>query len=574
LIFRHSPIAAHHFSSMGPCRTLAASLGLMAAAMVVSVAEARESSLGEKASPIMLSKKNQEGKQDAIQLISIEDGKLQLREEAETWFDRIKQKQVYLIVLFGGVQQGKSTLATMLSCTFGQQNAAHFKTFREGDHQRKGTEGFWISKPFEFEQREYIVADIQGHDKLLGGEKENIIKILAMLSEVSAIFLQVVRSPFSLTQLNDIGHIFQDTRQHMISASESGLESQMHATDHPALMILVRYANDDLVQKSDDEVDEATKTMWAQLQVEKSEMATLIKNNFKNEHVSGTDVPFREHRIPTGKNLDNIGERFCDVLTDAENTLLKSQVETLKAKIQEQAARRELLVESKPKTLTGQVLWDFLLYGVNEMNLLGPLPQDEMWRHIMNAGCEVSGIKLAEKMLGETDKGALTKIKDYRKKHQESPNVAQEIDQIWDMNKREFETQRDQHLRKYEPVREMCNANITLHVNDFESQKDSIKKSAQLYISEVKRLEAERNADKFRKEADWERNKVFYSVVAIGLAVGGIALLCLANKVCSCFKSIAPARTPVYQQEMQNIRVEVAPPQYSEPQPPNWHPKH
>lgn len=549
--------------------------------------------------------------QDARKLLSISSGELVLDTSFRETFERINTP-VHLIVLFGKMKTGKSTLATLLSCALSPNTPSNFRAsafsgrFGEMEH----TDGLWVTKPFTVDGKVYILADMQGLDDGLtnigshSGEEHSakqlfhaLVKVLAMLSEVSAVFVQVAGAEWGQSQAADLGHILKTTRENMITTIseeqrlalvETGGDAVlMKSTNHPALVIVRQNQIAAEAEEDDETVQENGRRFFEGLRSVDANLPRLLSENFegvgRNVTVGDRSLkcPWQFHRLPVMREVGSLEGRDttydwmshkpfehgegCETLSNMtqdkwEGTMVPlyyHQLQELSQKVTRFAVSRQLAYgEAIAQPLTGPSLWNFLEFGVEQMNLIGPLPESELWKHIMSGGCKSKGEQMVEEGLVQGALNKIAKMVTFR-----SVDLSK-IEETWwqAMEQTKFGIKNFLAKGDFKAVRESCEAEIEKHIATLEETYAKLKAEGEAKVQKTLREQAEndrdlaqeqqRIAESARKKAEarvrnqakqlkqmqdeeFERNKILYTIWGGGALVAVLVVMKIVKSVFS-----------------------------------------
>jgi len=472
---------------------------------------------------------------------------------------------VYPLVMFGKYKSGKSTLATMISCKMAD-SPVHFPSHRiqQGvEHCDKRTMGLWVSPPFRSHDKTFVLLDMEGLGDTCSSKirRHALVKMIAMLTEVAAVFLQTTKKGLDDKDLEIIGTALKDTREHLITASEISQSDvpSVRSRNHAALILVTPVSESEIKETSEEKQWKQARDKFKQLSLVDKDFQRLLIENFDQAEDQPVEVDGRSHGVPwafqylpemraqvDGKKQHDLtydwvdhepfqGGKGCEVLENMssekwDGTIVpyyRTKIEELSGTIMARAVKREVIWgNGRGRPLTGPDLWDFLNIGVQEMNSIGPLPDDEMWRLIMGGGCEQKCREVVDKILGQ-EAGVLLEVKEILEKAQGN-DVSGIIEQKWS---RAFDTAKN-HLEplyheSFTAVRDSCKKSTKEYMETFVQEKDK-------YLVQAKLSKSEADLQRTITELDskvWEQNKFFYTIGLVATAIIALVLMRMWSQV-------------------------------------------
>jgi len=418
-----------------------------------------------------------------ILTVNAENGKLELG-RGDFWTDIAKlEDPLKLIMTFGGSQKGKSVVASMLGCEMNPDDPMQFPTYRgdkDADADRGETQGVWASKPFSIagdETAKYMLLDMQSLEKLAEYQQrrdgptlnyrrkeDELLKILALMSEVVSTFLYAVGDSATIADWNLLGTAMGETRRNLVLNSKDGekdeegkevnraapqdTEVNLKSHNKPALIFVPRQtdANAEAVMSDEFKVD--TAKLYAQAKSQKDILSAdtqgtwlLIERGFKLIKNGDNDIPFAISPVQdiTESSADNgefswgvlpaydssskgtacskyarmasarwkckvlIGTGQNQIQHPSNPTTYRLLIQYMTNLIKTEAPVRMLSWKGQldPVRLTGARMKAVLQNGIDEMNLIGPLPRVELWRKIMQDRCKTEVVEYLDYTHGE-----------------------------------------------------------------------------------------------------------------------------------------------------------------------------
>jgi len=251
------------------------------------------------------------------QLIGITaDGKLSMTNpEAQPgmqgFLNAIKAEEdvpLHVVVFFGSVKTGKSTVATMASCAFwsrdetqgtsGQEEPALFPPqnltdVADGGEAKHHTWGLWVSPPFTHNGRRFLLMDVEGLGNLpvdgVSGRKHNngLSKLVTLLTEITSVFVLVLKTgEIEETDFSPLGTALTTTRRNLVKGSKS------FSINAPALILTVRvhhlpkYLDGNTWEMSAQKLDGYATHQFGRLCEAKKDLADQLLNDFQNYEAS------------------------------------------------------------------------------------------------------------------------------------------------------------------------------------------------------------------------------------------------------------------------------------------------
>jgi len=390
------------------------------------------------------------------------------------------------------------------------------------------------------------------------------VKIIAMLTEVAAVFLQTTKKPWDVRDQEIIGTALKDTREHLITASEISNSDvpSVRSKNHAALIIVKPVSEQEIKESSEDEHQRKdAKDNFDHLGKVDRDFQRLLVENFNQAEDQTVEVDGRSHGMPwvfqylpemraqingngqADKTYDWLdhkpfeGGEGCEYLDhmSAEKwagTIVpkyRTKLEDLSNKIVARAVKREVTWgNGRGSPLTGPMLWDVLDYGVQEMNSVGPLPDDEMWRLIMGGGCEKKCREIVDNKLGP-ESGALAEINDLLARAKtDAIDVTGAINAKW---QRAFDAAKNLleslYHESFTAVRDSCKKSTEQYMQTFVNEKEK-------YFVKAKLSKSEADLLKTRKDLEsqiWEQNKFFYTVWLVAAAIVALVVMRMWRQV-------------------------------------------
>eukprot|EP00419_Tripos_fusus_P053924 CAMPEP_0172810276 /NCGR_PEP_ID=MMETSP1075-20121228/8697_1 /TAXON_ID=2916 /ORGANISM="Ceratium fusus, Strain PA161109" /LENGTH=646 /DNA_ID=CAMNT_0013649559 /DNA_START=60 /DNA_END=1997 /DNA_ORIENTATION=+ len=511
--------------------------------------------------------------QEAKQLLRINDeGDLVLEEGLKNQITGLGQKgshsePVYPLVLFGKFKTGKSTLATMISCTM-SKSPVHFPSHQihsQGtENCDKRTMGLWVSPPFRFNDKTFVMLDMEGLDDTCSSKirRHALVKIIAMLTEVAAVFLQTTKKPWDVRDQEIIGIALKDTREHLISASEVSTSDvpSVRSKNHAALIIVKPVSEKEIKDSSEEKHQRKdAKDSFDHMGDVDRDFQRLLVQNFDQAEDQSVEVDGRSRGMPWAfqylpemrAQVDGKGQadktydwmdhkpfesgEGCEYLEKMSEEkwagtivpLYGTKLEELSSKIVARAVKREVTWgNGRGSALTGPILWDVLEYGVQEMNNVGPLPDDEMWRLIMGGGCEKKCKGVVDSKLGP-EEGVLkwiNELLDRAKDDDVTDAITLKWDRAFDETKGVLEPL---YHESFTAVRDSCKKTTEEYMQTLVQEKENVFVKAKLSKSEADLVRTQKELE----NAIFEQNKFFYTIWLVAAAILAMVVMYMWKQV-------------------------------------------
>lgn len=307
-----------------------------------------------------------------------------------------------VIAVFGTTSSGKSTACRFLSCSL--KDPTDFPSSEIGaDHVP--TRGLWASHLVDTEGgRNIVLLDIEGTDNSEQDMhiEQALVKLLALLSEVTSVFVQLRRSAtIQSSDLKAIASFVSRVRSTLLQRPESFSGTNAGPGDNfPALLIA------HVLRKDVGDPLQAYKITKQALDAQRDVIGTIHENYIQLGQHEGVDLHFDYLPIYELPQAETLQEYIDD--TDNSTELLSKVGELVDYNVKPEKPlhfagrkflndidrlRDKILEVSRPRrdgenrNITPQTFRQILKRGVEEMNQVGPLSNMQFWEKIEVDSC-------------------------------------------------------------------------------------------------------------------------------------------------------------------------------------------
>ncbi|CAE7832397.1 fadB [Symbiodinium sp. KB8] len=308
-----------------------------------------------------------------------------------------------VVALFGTTSGGKSTTCRFLSCSMGVPT--NFPSSTIGP-QHEPTRGLWGSPVVDADGKHYIILDIEGFDNSEQDQKvaEAVLKLLALLSEVTSVFVQVRRTPtIQASDLEYIASFVSQVRSTLLKRPVATRGDAGPNDNFPALLI----AHVMPVHLSHDEQEAKAVEITRQALASQPEVIKTVSENYiELVHKEGLGLHFDyltiyelpmfeklQRHMDTAETPDDLLEKVRNLVDfnkeesspkyKAGQTFL-DDIDLLRDKIWNVSRAR---IDGRGRAITPQTFRQLLKWGVEEMNKIGPLSNVYLWEKIAIDAC-------------------------------------------------------------------------------------------------------------------------------------------------------------------------------------------
>eukprot|EP00930_Biecheleria_cincta_P055513 TRINITY_DN41830_c0_g1_i1.p1 TRINITY_DN41830_c0_g1~~TRINITY_DN41830_c0_g1_i1.p1 ORF type:complete len:586 (+),score=93.58 TRINITY_DN41830_c0_g1_i1:29-1786(+) len=373
--------------------------------------------------------------QKALQLFRFDNntGHIEFIDHSYLYDGEASNKPLEVIAVFGTTSSGKSTACRFLSCSL--KDPTDFPSSTIGANHVP-TRGLWASHMVDIEGgRNIVLLDIEGTDNSEQDMhiSQALTKLLALLSEVTSVFIQLRRTPtIQSSDLEDLASFVSRVRSTLLRRPDSfsGKDAGEH-DNFPALLI-AHVLSYDVYDTS-----QAYKITKQALEKQSDVIGTIHENYIQLGRHEGVNLHFEYLPIyevpgPRAREL----QRYIDTIDNS--TELLSKVGALADKNTEpdeplhwagrkflediDRLRNKILAVSRPRLdgenrrITPRTFRQLLKRGVEEMNKVGPLSNVHFWEKIEIDSCtkhvqsQVTEIGEKLKVAEQMDKDILQEI--------------------------------------------------------------------------------------------------------------------------------------------------------------------
>ncbi|CAJ1424429.1 unnamed protein product [Effrenium voratum] len=331
------------------------------------------------------------------------DGQIEFVDHEDFYNGPSAAKPLHVVAVFGTTSGGKSTACRFLSCSM--QMPTQFPSSTIGpDHEP--TRGLWGSRMVDMDGAEVVVLDIEGFDNSEQDQKvsEAVLKLLALLSEVTSVFVQVRRTPtIQASDLEYIATFVSQVRTTLLKRSFTANGEAGPTDNFPALLIAhvlpLRMEASVVAEKSFEMTKQALTAQPAVIKTINENYVELFRREDVGVHFDYLPL----YQLPMYRKLQNMidtsttpGELrrnvqgLIDMNEDEASPLHKAgqvyldDIDALRDKI---LAMSRVRTDGQDRTVTPKTFRQLLKWGVHEMNKVGPLSNVHLWEKIAIDAC-------------------------------------------------------------------------------------------------------------------------------------------------------------------------------------------
>jgi len=489
-----------------------------------------------------------------------------------------------VVALFGTTSGGKSTTCRFLSCSMGVPT--NFPSSTIGP-QHEPTRGLWGSPVVDADGKHYIILDIEGFDNSEQDQKvaEAVLKLLALLSEVTSVFVQVRRTPtIQASDLEYIASFVSQVRSTLLKRPVATRGDAGPNDNFPALLIAhvmpVHLSHDEQEAKA---VEITKQALAAQPEVIK----TVSENYIELVHKEGLGLHFDyltiyelpmyeklQRHMDTAKTPDDLIEKVQNLVDfnkeesspkyRAGQTFL-DDIDLLRNKIWNVSRAR---IDGRGRAITPQTFRQLLKWGVEEMNKIGPLSNVYLWEKIAIDACtkqlqdKIDDLEARLKAVVERKSGGLVEA---------MADATRELDDFFEGNLRPSGKAREACERMKAstwalvvvPFKDQVLLEVDQRFHEAEQQADAARQRADAAQQEAdqarqKAQEAERCTFDER-QARWkdylQHNLPWVALILLSAAIIIHRFSAAVADCCSCFRSSGSARTATPAPELEMCRM-------------------
>ncbi|CAE7508614.1 unnamed protein product [Symbiodinium pilosum] len=506
----------------------------------------------------------------------------------------VSKLPLHVVALFGITSGGKSTACRFLSCSMGVPTDFPSSTIGP---QHEPTRGLWGSPVVDADGNRFIILDIEGFDNSEQDQKvaEAVLKLLALLSEVTSVFIQVRRTPtIQASDLEYIATFVSQVRSTLLQRPVAAKGDAGPADNFPALLIAHVMP---LHLKRGEQEEKALEITKQALASQPEVIQTISENYVELSRKEGQGLHFDyltlyelpmfkrfQQLMDTAKTPADLQEQvrnLVDMNEEPSSPLYKAgaafldDVDFLRDKIHNVSQVR---TDGRGHAITPESFRQLLKWGVQEMNKVGPLNNVYLWEKIAIDACtkqlqdKIDELGAKVKEVAASQSGGLVEA---------ISAATEELEDLFNGLNLQTNGKARESCDKMKastwalvigPFKDQVLLEANKRLEDAKKREDDAKKRAEdakkLADDANKRAddaikqvdEARREVQDVKRHSEWQRwqdylqqNLPWVALILLSLAIIIHRFSAAVADCCSCFKG-APSLRPLPEVELTRIR--------------------